>query len=240
VLFARHAAVFENTKGRGIMHDHVTIHRSRTAARAVVVVSIVVTLLSVSATAADAAAPQPKVHVHLQGAVVQFTDCPFPGPVDIACHASQFNLFSVDTHVGSQFATYANINGGVVDVTLHPDGTFDTSAPIAVGQVLVKRIEMGGLDRARYNTTVPLSDGSEAVLDVTLTGIGDVSTFTFPDVVAEPLCPSGVANETITRNYRSVTEAGTVTFHGIPEVPIDIVQPAFLLQERDEGTCTAP
>ena len=61
---------------------------------------------------------------------------------------------------------------------------------------------------------MPLSDGSEAVLDVTLTGIGDVSTFTFPDVVAEPLCPSGVANETITRNYRSVTEAGTVTFHG--------------------------
>src|SRR4051794_9676228 len=171
------------------MHNHVT-QRIRAAARAAAAVSIVVTLLSLSASAADAQPPQPMVHVHFQGAQVQLTDCPFPGSVDIACHASQFQLVQIDTHVGNQHETVAAIQGGVANVTLHPDGTFVVSAPIAVGGIPVKRIEMGGLDRARLDATVPLTDGSSAILDVTLTGQGDESTFTSPAVVPEPLCPS--------------------------------------------------
>ena len=205
-------------------------------------VTIVIASLAISAPAANANPKQPKVHVHFEGAVVQFTDCPATlPPVDIICRGSEFQMIQVDTHVGSQHDKFADIHGGVANITLHPDGTFDTSAPIAVGQLVVKRADMGGLDRARINGIVPLSDGTNAVIDVTLIGQGDENSFTFPNlVVSQPLCPDGLATVTINRDYRSVSSVGTLTFHGVTQVPVDVVQPAFLLQERDKGTCTSP
>jgi hypothetical protein len=127
----------------------------------------------------------------------------------------------------------------VFHVHEHADGTFEIDAQPFVTGDLQTPVRFRPLRSARIQGTVPLSDGSSAVIDIHLEGTGQSFVQRFTGPFGEGLCPNGEATGNVMLEQKDAIATGGATVEGRFEVPTTVVGAPFLHVERVQGTCVS-
>jgi hypothetical protein len=170
-------------------------------------------------------------HFRISGS--QWTDCPAP-PVSttVVCIGVSVQSLWQRSRIGTMPFHEQNVSVDLVHVRISPDRVTigesfahgSTSTPFWVN------------GHPSAVATVPLSDGTNAVLDITYAPDGTPVVDSGTAEVGRP-CPTGIAHVQFTTTDVNAIATGSVQVHGHATVETSFVQAPFLHTQDDVGTC---
>jgi hypothetical protein len=164
------------------------------------------------------------------------TDCPIPTS-ELDCLGTHISAQLVNDKVGQTSQEGHIIQVSVFHVHEHANGTFDVDPqPFVTGQ-LDTPVRFRPLTSAHIVGSVPMSDGSTAVIDVLLQGDEPSFVAKFIGPFGEGLCPSGFAIGNNTFEQKEAIATGSATIEGGVQTPTTAVAPASLFVARSTGQC---
>jgi hypothetical protein len=165
-----------------------------------------------------------------------FTNCP-PVATEVTCMGTGVRVTRIASEVGDAEHRDVSIDVNVFAIHLHPNGGFEIGVLLNSGSGS-GRTEFDGVRSATIKGSVPMGDGSTAVVRFSLAGTGAISPYSGTATVDEAGCPSGTADINYRGRTRDALATGQVTIGGVVQVPTVAAGPAFLQSERDDGACT--
>ncbi|MEY2463655.1 MAG: hypothetical protein QOH64_1793 [Acidimicrobiaceae bacterium] len=214
-------------------------HRRRILLRSAIAVAATIVVLVTTATTAEAKTARPaKVDLKREGANVQFTNCPASTTVEATCIGTNVGVEAREGVVGKREVESTTVFVDLFTVHIHPDGTFDVDFPPFASGASKIQLDNDGFKRITIRRTVPMSDGTQAKVAVTLTGTGPLLPFDASGPAPVPECPSGTADLTFHGRSRDATANGFAIIHGEKQQPTSAEGAPYLYAERDRGTCT--
>jgi hypothetical protein len=196
---------------------------------------IVVAVALAPASAATAAGNEPAAAT-FRAADMDTTDCPIPTS-ELDCLGTHISAQLLNNKVGQTSQESHIILVSVFHVHEHANGTFDVDPlPFVMGQ-LDTPVRFRPLSSAHIVGSVPMGDGSTAVIDVLLQGDGPSFVQHFTGIFGEGLCSNGVATGDNTFEQKEALATGSAIIEGGVQSPTTAVAPAGLFVARSTGHC---